>query len=794
MNDPRPRNNQGQFASQSIDGIDANTTSTAYNPQVIEQRKLSLIEKIRRMRGVRNGVEESVPEDQKVLSAKLRLRELASNKYKDDVGDRAKSLILAGGAGLVANSIAAGGLLGVMQASKQQGMYSSGAPYGHRDEPGFRRSAVMDRFASRKGYIPVTPDSVGLDSAKVPAAVVPKGQVAWTSPSHQGKGAFVRSAQEADFVRAHEAGHVAQNLGKNQRLLRGAFGLAPLGVASALVNKNKENDKAASAIAAAGTLAAAPVLHNEIDASVRGYKIMRKLGAGRLRSAGSFIGLPTYATVAALPGLGWAARKMRQRHEKKLSAKLRLRELARQAVQPYPYQEEEKRGGVSKLGALGLGLGVGIGGGVAGVKFLRPVVAKAVNRAARNVTKGAKDVADAAKTAIPEAAAAVKQTAADAQDAMAVGKDIGKIYQKAKPQVERGFWNVTNPVKFAKEIYGEVSPKRWATEAKRLRAAVNESRNMPPAERLAFLKKAREQVTPNPYKATRPAWAEYSAIQKLKFLSAKSSKLVEFAKQKEDGKLSVKQKVGVAAGLGAAALGASLLPASVSLAKIQAREILRGGRSRLSKVKGLQKFVRPPGVDANRGGRMVADYIDASQSALNRGVHGAAVGSVLRHAKANPGGLIAQKLGGDFKTSHYARFRAGPKSALDHWDWEVGEMINQQGKGRVNSKTGQMKKGLSPERIQKEHASMARGREGFDREWKQKMYDGGLSESEALRHVATNTKNADVQSYLDRLAMTKAKVAGGYAKMSLAAPAMVAAGGAGAYASSRQRNTEAKKK
>lgn len=190
--------------------------------------------------------------------------------------------------------------------------------------------------------------------------------------------------------------------------------------------------------------------------------------------------------------------------EQALSAKFRLRELA-QVYQQYP--QEEKRG-VGRLGALGLGLGLGIGGGVAGVKYLRPVLAKAANRAARNVTKGAKDVSDAAKSAIPEAAAAVKQTAADAQDAMAVGKDVGKIYQKVRPQVQRGFWNVTHPVKFVKEIYGEVSPKRWATEAKRLRSAVKESQYMPPAERLAFLKKAKEQVTPNPYKVNRPDWAD----------------------------------------------------------------------------------------------------------------------------------------------------------------------------------------------------------------------------------------------------------------------------------------------
>lgn len=80
MSDPRPRNDQGQFAPQGAGGIDPNTTSTAYDPQIIEQRKASLIEKIRRMRGSR-GVEESVPQRQQMLSAKLRLRELARQTY-----------------------------------------------------------------------------------------------------------------------------------------------------------------------------------------------------------------------------------------------------------------------------------------------------------------------------------------------------------------------------------------------------------------------------------------------------------------------------------------------------------------------------------------------------------------------------------------------------------------------------------------------------------------------------------------------------------------------------------------
>lgn len=64
--------------------MDANTTSAAYNPQIIEARKASLAEKLRRAIGLRRGVEESVPQEQKVLSAKLRLRELAEYKPSEE--------------------------------------------------------------------------------------------------------------------------------------------------------------------------------------------------------------------------------------------------------------------------------------------------------------------------------------------------------------------------------------------------------------------------------------------------------------------------------------------------------------------------------------------------------------------------------------------------------------------------------------------------------------------------------------------------------------------------------------
>jgi len=75
--------------------MDPNTTSAAYNPQIIEARKATLAEKLRRAIGLRRGVEESVPEERTILSrfnhgghgehggVKLRLRELARQAAYD---------------------------------------------------------------------------------------------------------------------------------------------------------------------------------------------------------------------------------------------------------------------------------------------------------------------------------------------------------------------------------------------------------------------------------------------------------------------------------------------------------------------------------------------------------------------------------------------------------------------------------------------------------------------------------------------------------------------------------------
>jgi hypothetical protein len=398
-------------------------------------------------------------------------------------------------------------------------------------------------------------------------------------------------------------------------------------------------------------------------------------------------------------------------------------------------------------------LGLGIGGGIAGVRYLRPVVARTANR----VTKGALDVSDAAKVAIPEAAtavtkaaadasAAVKQTASDAQEAMAIGRDLGKVWNWGKRAVGGGVYNLTRPRQTWREMKGAF---RAGLRQGQLRKAARAAGRT--AEEIEAIK------VPYP-RVARPAWA-LEAVLRLRELAAKSES-------------STAQKIGLAAGLGTAALGVSFLPASAKLAAIQGREILHRAAGKASQVRGLRKVVRPPNVDANRGGRMVADYLDASQAALNRGLHGKLAGAVLRYASENPGSLIAKKIGGDFKVSHYARFRSGPKQALGHWDWEVGELYKN--------------KKLRPGRLEKIQAEMDRGRRAVEQEMNSEMWRRGKSEGEALRHVAANTQNADARAYFDRLAMTKAGVAKQYAKMGALAPGAIMAGGGLAWASRKR--------
>ena len=983
MNDSRPRNSHGQFAPDEQGGMDPNTTSAAYNPQIIEARKASLAEKLRRAIGLRRGVEETVPQQQQ-LSAKLRLRELAQRQVgaeEDPALGRAGSLLLAGGVGTVGNLAAVTAAKGVLAAKKQQGLDLFGQPHGSevkpmmawggtteeaneklrkateevnarnrkvqreylRSNPDARRSEVLDRFARRKGY----------DIAAGDPGVAPKGSV----PGKK-RGIFQRGHADPDFIRAHEAGHVAQNLGGKKlpltNISRQAFMLAPLGAASALVNKDKSNDKVATGIAAAGTLAALPTLHNEVDASVRGYKIMRKLGSTRLRAAGAFAGVPTYATIAAMPALGWGARKLRQaRSEKKeskqLSAKLRLRELARStstrgAVPAPPAEpgqtgrdlrnaaigvgalgagggvayagwhraqadksvraladdalrtaearkaeraarmakakgvgswfkkaaskmfqedmkntnklrlrelarvaaqpEEERKGGIGKVGAIGLGLGLGIGGGVAGARYLRPILQKNITRAADGVL----GVSEAAKQAIPKMATEVENTARSVQsavlqatrnidDATVIPRTAGKVF---KSEVLPRAWNAMNILPSRSKLGGWRAGERWKEIRSGVDAGMEESQlrrkyvdriqrraaargvsqtGMKGARQQAKLKQAAVENIPAGtvpgYQAWRPSWAReeparvklagpkagaklYSAKLRLRELAEVSCGLKEFAEEKQP--LSLKQKLGIAAGVGTAAVGATLMPAAGKMFRIATRDMAHETLTGWAKKRGLRRFIKPPKSDPNRDGRFVADYIDGAQSILNKGIRGQIAGKILQHAKANPNGKVAQMVGGrlgDYGVSHYARFRSGPREAMKHWDSEVGDLKNHLGKqDGILDAANNFVPGANPAKVKnitRRRAQMDAGRKAVDDEINQQLWHHGKNEAEALRHVAENTKNPAALQYFKNLAHHNKGAAQKYAKMSLAAPGLIVAGGATAGLSARQKKDFASK-
>lgn len=237
------------------------------------------------------------------------------------------------------------------------------------------------------------------------------------------------------------------------------------------------------------------------------------------------------------------------------------------------------------------------------------------------------------------------------------------------------------------------------------------------------------------------------------------------------------KRAGVIGGAGTAIAGMALLPSALSIMKIPGRTMIKGTRTGLSKIGGLTKIIKSPKADANLGGKMVADYLDASQQALNHGLHGKAVGAVLAHANRNPKGWISKRMGGDFQVSHFQRFRAGHLQALHHWDWEVAKMMEDRAIPKPNPHTGRMTTKLSPARLKQYQNSMHIGREKTHAAIEEQLYKHGKNESEAIRHVATNTNDPDIQRYFDNLAMTKAKASEGYAKKAIIAPGMIAGGG-----------------
>jgi hypothetical protein len=286
------------------------------------KRQLTTFPTLRKMRGLEAGNEM-----------------IAFEKPKDK--GRVGEAVGAIGAGAGALGAAAG--LNVAAAGlARKNLYSRGNDFFSR-----YRSTRLDRFARRKGYYvtssPVLPAGVG--PLKSGAPQFNKILIRNGAPVHsvglrksykqalqldkdipmKARGVFVRADNAADHVRAHEVGHVLQKptMAKamtKKLLLKSSM----LGAGAALVGTGSQHDKTATGIAGLATAAALPTMVNEIDASAKGYRVMRKLGAGRVNSAKAFIGVPTYASVASIPALAWAARKMRQskreRQEKRLEA------------------------------------------------------------------------------------------------------------------------------------------------------------------------------------------------------------------------------------------------------------------------------------------------------------------------------------------------------------------------------------------------------------------------------------------------------------------------------------------
>lgn len=483
--------------------------------------------------------------------------------------------------------------------------------------------------------------------------------------------------------------------------------------------------------------------------------------------------------------------------ERVLSAKLRLRELARQvAYDPYGQaQPEQGRAGRDfRNSALGIGA-LGVGGGAAYLGWRGGQASKSVQGAA-----------DSAKAATESARAAADEVQKVARSGRRVSARVGVVMKGVKTQLTtfptfkkvaskffeedlqnlRELATISNRlIEFVAVDPGHAVPGLWAKisgkakfdAAKNAASLAKDYRAWPKS---AFGGKsreyAREQIARGRELANQGKIQRAASIAGAGGLAAAgAAALVPSKKEFAEKERSGLQKAGIAAGVGAAAVGASFMPAATKLWRIQAREAAKKAQSAISKTKGMKNIIKSPLDDPNRGGKIVSDYLDASQLAMNRGLHGKVIGKVLQHAKANPGGRVSKTIGGDFGVSHYARFRAGPKEALGHWDWELGESNALKGKGR------------GPDWLPKRQNNIARGRDSAHAEINNRLWNHGENESEAIRHVATNSQSKDTREYFDLLAAHKAGAAKMYAKKALIAPGLIVAGGATAAASSRNQ-------
>ena len=208
-------------------------------------------------------------------------------------------------------------------------------------------------------------------------------------------------------------------------------------------------------------------------------------------------------------------------------------------------------------------------------------------------------------------------------------------------------------------------------------------------------------------------------------------------------------------GIGTAIAGAATLPAAIPMLKIAARNKI-------------------PGAGGNVPAKFIPDYITAGQRALNGPLTGKIAGAVIQRKRAatTPGTLPR------FMADHYARFRAGPREALGHWQYEVGEALA----NKIKAKGGDVAANPAMKRF-------LTGAQATQNKINEGLWQHGLNETEAIRRALADPSKP-VSDY-GRLMMThKAAASMKYAKIAAASPALLAGGGAMAIAARKRQDRE----
>lgn len=106
-------------------------------------------------------------------------------------------------------------------------------------------------------------------------------------------------------ILAHEAGHA---FGSKPQLWASIAG-KQIGALSVLPSLLTPNEETSRNIALGGTAAMVPTLYSEVDASIRGANLLKKLKVPFSGRAKAFLGIPTYLAAASLPMLSHLTKK-----------------------------------------------------------------------------------------------------------------------------------------------------------------------------------------------------------------------------------------------------------------------------------------------------------------------------------------------------------------------------------------------------------------------------------------------------------------------------------------------------